>query len=209
MLSFLKQNWIRVGMGILILAILFFVLIDSDSSQTATINDPEIPQLSEKPLPTYDCVSDQMASATSPKSHDERFTITVDNKKMEEVSVLTVRTNTGKVAYHRSDTLPMFDPIFSIDGRKVYYRKPYVTTSTAVYEFDLEKNNERYITDGNSLMIITRGKYKGNLIVEKHKYFLGGGSYDWDWIVNPITGEEVDSPIASIDDFLFYFVCGE
>jgi hypothetical protein len=34
------------------------------------------------------------------------------------------------------------------------------------------------------------GKFRGCLIVLKHKYFPEGGSYDWFWLLKP-DGEEI------------------
>jgi len=32
---------------------------------------------------------------------------------------------------------------------------------------------------------VSKGQYKGYLIVNQHRYFIGGGSYDWYWLFSP------------------------
>jgi hypothetical protein len=44
---------------------------------------------------------------------------------------------------------------------------------------------EQFVAPGNSLEVISRGEHKGRLIAEQHKYFLGGGTYDWFWVLEP------------------------
>lgn len=88
-------------------------------------------------------------------------------------------------------------PQFSPDGRKIHFLSIAWVTSEAVHVIDLKSGNEHYLCDGNSLEVIPRGKYAGHLIVNPHRYFLGGGSYDWFWLLTP-EGKEID-PIASGD----------
>jgi len=38
--------------------------------------------------------------------------------------------------------------------------------------------------------VVTSGEYKDCLLVQQHKYFVGGGSYDWFWLLRP-DGKEV------------------
>lgn len=79
---------------------------------------------------------------------------------------------------------------FSPDGGKLYFISSAWVTSGAVHCANVDGSGERFVTDGNSLEIVPKGKYKGHLIVRKHKYFLAGGSYDWLWLVSP-KGEDV------------------
>lgn len=57
-------------------------------------------------------------------------------------------------------------------------------TSAAIHKINLgpiaeeKKVTPVFVTSGNSVSVVNSGKYIGNLIVEKHKYKDGGGSYD-------------------------------
>jgi len=59
-------------------------------------------------------------------------------------------------------------------------------TSGAIHSIDVNGKNLRYVTDGNEYHIINSGHYKGDLIVNQHRYrFHPMGSYDWDWLFTP------------------------
>lgn len=84
----------------------------------------------------------------------------------------------------------MTRPQFSSDGKKLFFETSAWTTSDAIHVIDLETMQEQFVCDGNALEVIRDGEYKDHLLVQKHKYFIGGGSYDWIWLVGP-DGKEV------------------
>jgi len=77
------------------------------------------------------------------------------------------------------------NPRFSLDGKAVYFLSAAWVTSNAVHVVDLATHKQHFVTDGNSLELVPAGKYKGYLIVAKHKYHQGGGSYEDFWLVSP------------------------
>lgn len=77
------------------------------------------------------------------------------------------------------------NPRFSLDGHSVYFLSAAWVTSDAVHVVDLATHQQHFVTDGNSLELVPAGKYKGYLIVSKHKYHQGGGSYEDFWLVSP------------------------
>lgn len=81
-------------------------------------------------------------------------------------------------------------PQFSPDGKTVYFMSAAWATSGSVHKVDVASGKTAFITDGNTLEVIPRGEHQGKLIVQKHKYFLGGGTYDWLWLVDA-EGKEV------------------
>jgi dipeptidyl aminopeptidase/acylaminoacyl peptidase len=81
-------------------------------------------------------------------------------------------------------------PQFSPDGRTLYFISAAWVTSGAVHALDLKMGRERFVVDGNSLEVLGSGPYAGNLLVSRHKYWLGGGSYDWVWLIKP-SGAEI------------------
>ena len=83
-------------------------------------------------------------------------------------------------------------PVFSLDGKAVYFLTHAWATSNAVHVIDLETNKQWFITDGNSLALVPSGNYRGYLITQKHRYHEGGGSYDDYWLVSP-KGETIKS----------------
>jgi hypothetical protein len=52
------------------------------------------------------------------------------------------------------------------------------------------RTNYRFIQPANELEVITSGEYQGYLALQQHRYFIGGGSYDWYWLFTP-DGKEI------------------
>lgn len=95
-------------------------------------------------------------------------------------------------------------PQYSPDGKRIYFMSSAWVTSAAIHVMNSDGTEEQFLTDGNSLEVLQEGEYgdircEGYLIVEKHKYFIGGGSYDWHWLLTP-DGEEV-GPVREVELF--------
>jgi WD40-like Beta Propeller Repeat len=79
---------------------------------------------------------------------------------------------------------------FSTNGKLLYFITPAWVTSGAVHVVDTTNRKERYLFAGNDLKLVTAGEFKDCLLVQQHRYFIGGGSYDWFWVLKP-DGKEV------------------
>ena len=79
---------------------------------------------------------------------------------------------------------------FSTNGKLLYFVTPAWATSGAVHVIDTTNRKERYLFPGNDLRVVTAGEYKDCLLVQQHRYFIGGGSYDWFWLLRT-DGKEV------------------
>lgn len=94
---------------------------------------------------------------------------------------------------------------FSPDGKLLYFVCSAWATSGAVHVIDLATKKERFFTDGSSLEVVANGEYKGCLLIQKHRYFIGGGSYDWYWLLKP-DGSEVGPVGEDTDNFRSTYV---
>lgn len=86
------------------------------------------------------------------------------------------------------------DIIFSPDGKTIYFETPAWPERSAIHAVDANGRNERFVTYGGGLKVIKRTNretWAGHLIVGKNKFFLGGGSYSWYWLVSP-EGRELE-----------------
>lgn len=108
--------------------------------------------------------------------------------------------------------------VYNPSNGDLYFMTDAWATSGAVHKLDkknwmnsLEFNSMPvqkeigFITDGNSLYLIKTGRYSGNLIVSKHKYKKGGGSYDPYFLVS-LEGKElkeIGESKESVDRFLY------
>ena len=79
---------------------------------------------------------------------------------------------------------------FSTNGKLLYFVTLAWATSGAVHVVDTTNRKERFLFPGNDLRLVTGGEYKDCLLVQQHRYFIGGGSYDWFWLLRP-DGKEV------------------
>jgi hypothetical protein len=79
---------------------------------------------------------------------------------------------------------------FSINGKLLYFVTPAWATSGAVHAVDTTNGKERYLFPGNDLKVVSSGEYKDCLLVQQHRYFIGGGSYDWFWLLRT-DGKEI------------------
>lgn len=100
-----------------------------------------------------------------------------------------------------SDSVPhalalMTSPLFSPDGRYIYFLSRAWVTSDAVHAIDVATGQERYIAAGNTLAIIPRGPLAGCLLVGQHRYWPQGRSYDWEWL---LTGKGQEITLAATD----------
>lgn len=92
----------------------------------------------------------------------------------------------GRIAKKPEENLTTLHlPVFSPDGRIIYFLSSAWATSSAIHSVGLDDLTVSFIAPGNTLDVVKTGKHKGCLIVQQHRYWIGGGSYDWYWLLTP------------------------
>ena len=105
---------------------------------------------------------------------------------------------------------------FDSGDNSIYFMTSAWATSGAIHKINWDKvinvlnnipvtsDDIEFITDGNSLYVIKKGKYSGYLIVNKHKYKDGGGSYDTYVLVSPKGNpvKEISEYTEDVNEFL-------
>jgi hypothetical protein len=141
--------------------------------------------------------------------------------KVEETELWIVKTDgseprlllRGGSAANRNG-VPVADfrsPQFSPNGEFVYFLSMAGVVSDIAYAIDLKSGRLREVCGANSLLVVRKGNNAGNLVVTQHRYFVGGGSYDWAWLVDP-DGKEIGTlgdPNADGFDIRLRDVVGE
>ena len=78
---------------------------------------------------------------------------------------------------------------FSPNSKTLYFETSAWVTSGAIHAMDVDGNHLRFVTAGSRLRVVQSGPYKGDIIVNQHRYRFKGdipcGSYDWDWLFTP------------------------
>ncbi|HXC57013.1 MAG TPA: hypothetical protein VNU97_17065 [Rhizomicrobium sp.] len=91
-------------------------------------------------------------------------------------------------------TLCAFDNLqFSSNGRLLYFETPAWATSGAVHVYDFAAGRARFFLAGNGAVVLNAcrdRRYRDDVIVSQHRYFVFSGSYDWDFLFTP-AGVEV------------------
>jgi len=101
-----------------------------------------------------------------------------------------VRSRECAVGSRGCDLVGLGRPQFSVDGKTVFFDGECAMTSQCVSRVDLSTGKRRRVTDGSHFSVITKGRYRGDLVLSQHRYFLTLGSYDWWWVVTG-DGKEV------------------
>lgn len=76
-------------------------------------------------------------------------------------------------------------PRFSPDARSLFFLSHAWVTSHAIHRLDFRTGDINFVCPGNSVHVVASGEFAGYLLVQQHRYFWGGGSYDWYWLVTP------------------------
>lgn len=83
------------------------------------------------------------------------------------------------------------DLAFSPNNELLYFITPAWMTSGALHVVKTNRMQQHFVAPANSVEIVMNGSYKGYLIVNQHRYFTTGGSYDWFWLLNPENTKEI------------------
>lgn len=132
--------------------------------------------------PLEDCASE--ATTTKPL---ELWSVNADGGGAKKLLALKGDADVGK-------TLCAFERVqFSSTGQRLYFETPAWATSGAIHVYDFKTGKERLFVPGDGLKVLADckdAKYRDDVIVGQHRYFLFGGSYDWSYIFTP-AGKEV------------------
>ena len=130
-------------------------------------------------------------ASLSPDGKQLVFIREMDNKNTELwIMDMTGQNARSLVQTHEHEDIKqslreLNNPLFSLDGKAVYFLSAAWATSNAVHVIDLNTGKHQFVTDGNSLELVPIGKYRGYLIISQHRYHKNGGSFDDFWLVSP------------------------
>lgn len=90
---------------------------------------------------------------------------------------------------------------FNADGNLLFFLTPAWVTSSALHVYDIRSGKQRYVLPANDVLLLTScsGDFHDVLVVQQHRYFAFGGSYDRYWAYDP-TGKSEIGLAAETDD---------
>jgi dipeptidyl aminopeptidase/acylaminoacyl peptidase len=96
-------------------------------------------------------------------------------------------------------------PQFSSDGKLVYFLSEAWATSGALHVVDTTNSKEHFVCPAADFEVVLSGEYRDHLLVQQHRYFIGGGSYDWFWLFQP-DGKEIGPVGEDTENFKSTYV---
>ena len=134
-----------------------------------------------------DCKSGAMA--------DELRWIRVDGSGEE----LLYRGHDGK---DPKDTICDFShKQFTSDGRYIFFLSPAWAVSAALHRFDTRTKTLAFVMDANDVIVLNdckKAENRDSLVVQRHRYFVVAGSYDWYWLFDR-AGKNERGPIGEYE----------
>lgn len=82
------------------------------------------------------------------------------------------------------------NPQFSTNLRYVFFLSDAWATSGALHVVDTTNGKEHFVCPALEFEIVGSGKYRDCLLVAQHRYFIGGGTYNWFWLLR-LDGKEI------------------
>ena len=90
---------------------------------------------------------------------------------------------------------------FTSDGRSIFFLSPAWAVSSALHRYDVGTKALTFVMDANDVLVLSNCKKpenRDNLVVNQHRYFVVGGSYDWYWLFDR-TGTKERGPIGEYE----------
>jgi len=90
---------------------------------------------------------------------------------------------------------------FTSDGRYLYFLSPAWAVSAALHRYDTRTKALAFVMDANDVIVLNDCKKPENrdgLVVNRHRYFVVAGSYDWYWLFDS-TGKKEKGPVGEYD----------
>lgn len=80
--------------------------------------------------------------------------------------------------------------ILSPDNKTLYFQTDAWATSNAVHSLNIATKKVSFVAPGEIACVVLAGQFQGDLVLEQHRYFVQGGSYDNLWLFDP-SGKEL------------------
>lgn len=127
---------------------------------------------------------DELNPVDSNSHANELWFIATDGK--HENRLVSYGSLSGKSGGIFAVSSPQFFP----DNHRIAFNAGWAVVEGSVHIVDLKTKKLQFVSAGNSVEVVPSGEYQNHLIVQRHKYFLPGGTYDWYWLLDT-AGKEI------------------
>src|ERR1700716_1248903 len=90
---------------------------------------------------------------------------------------------------------------FTSDGPLFYFLSPAWAVSAALHRYDTRTKTQSFVMEANDVIVLNACKKpenRDNLVVQQHRYFVVGGSYDWYWLFDS-SGKKQKGPVGEYE----------
>lgn len=119
-----------------------------------------------------------------------------DDPNMEIEATYNLNTSSTVLLFNRSSNDPKQNLsgfkhlILSPDNKTLYFQTEAWATSNAIHSLKISTKEVSFVAPGEIACVVLAGQFQGDLVVEQHRYFVQGGSYDNLWLYDP-SGKEL------------------
>jgi hypothetical protein len=97
---------------------------------------------------------------------------------------------TGGVRRDNREFFAFESPRFSPDDRYIYFLIREAVVTSGLVRLEIASGRVDYIVTALNFQVVSAGKYRGDLVVQRRKAKLASGFYEWYWLLTP-DGKEV------------------
>jgi len=90
---------------------------------------------------------------------------------------------------------------FTSDGRYIFFLSPAWAVSLALHRLDIRTRTVSFVMDANDVIVLSncrKAENRDGLVVQRHRYFVVAGSYDWYWLFDR-TGKREKGPLGEYE----------
>jgi hypothetical protein len=91
---------------------------------------------------------------------------------------------------------------FSSEGRYLYFLSRAWATSGALHVYDTRDKKKSFLLPANDVVVLSAcadRELRDRLVIQQHRYFVVGGSYDWYWLYDQVSKKEI-GPVGEYEN---------
>jgi Tol biopolymer transport system component len=143
-------------------------------------------------------IGDERPSENFGEGYDSYNQIVIKNNDTNEERVIVNAEKIANLNIKNIDEFPidvlvgLSNPVFSLDGDRVFFNSVAWTTSLATFYYDINTGNLSYLTHGSIKETVKEGKNAGHLVLIKRKHIENQPVMYCEFVINGDSGEVIE-----------------